>query len=48
MGGGGGELYDHFMNTRISTFIMNGIYKSYKIYEESGYGHGLDVLTVVY
>jgi hypothetical protein len=45
--GGGGDLYDHVMNTRISTSIIKlYIHMKSKIHEESGHNFDVDLLTI--
>ena len=40
----GGGLYDNLMSKGIFNFIMKKIFENY---EEHGYGHKLDLLTIL-
>ena len=41
-------LYDHLVNTRIFTLIMNKKFMRSENHEESGYGLDLDLLTMLH
>ena len=44
-----GDLYDHLMSTSILTLVMKkDVHATSKEYDESGYGHDLDLLIILY